>query len=246
MNLYSKNMKEILRSIYGADSYVLDYQMKRYNKILEKFKNRFSEKELYYFSTPGRIELGGNHTDHNLGRVLAASVSMDSIAVASKSNTNKVTLFSEGYDEPFEIELNNINKRESEVGTTNSILRGIAARFIDLGYSVGGFNAVMTSDVFPGSGISSSASVEVLLGTIFNELFNNGKIRKEEIAIIGQWSENNYFGKPCGLMDQMACAVGGIIAIDLEDSDNPKVEKVDFDFDNQKYKLLVVDTGGSH
>jgi galactokinase len=144
------------------------------------------------------------------------------------------------------LNLKELNPKKEEEGDTKSLIRGIAARFKELGYNVSGFNAVMTSDVLPGSGLSSSASVEILIGNIFNMLFNNGTISNEELAIIGQYAENNYFGKPCGLMDQMACSVGGIIAIDFENNDKPIVEKIDFNFQETKYNLIVVDTGGNH
>lgn len=134
----------------------------------------------------------------------------------------------------------------SEVGATNSLIRGIASRFVQLGYNIGGFKACITSDVLQGSGLSSSASIEVLIGTIFNHLYNEGKITPEEIAKVGQYAENIYFKKPCGLMDQMACAIGGIISIDFSDPDNPAVDKLDFEFQSTNYKLVVVDTEGSH
>jgi galactokinase len=155
-------------------------------------------------------------------------------------------MYSEGYSEPFIVDLSNLSMQKEEKESTSALIRGIAARFNDLKYNLGGFNAYMTSDVLPGSGLSSSASVEVLIGTIFNYLFNEGKIAPEEIAIVGQYAENNYFGKPCGLMDQMTCAVGGIITIDFKEPQHPIVNKVNFDFSSQDYSLIVVDTGGNH
>ncbi|MCB0730599.1 MAG: galactokinase, partial [Ignavibacteriae bacterium] len=152
----------------------------------------------------------------------------------------------EGYDKPFKVNINELFKINTEEGTTSSLIKGIAYKIKELGFKLGGFNAFMTSNVLPGSGLSSSASVEVLIGSVFNVLFNENKIDNKEIAKIGQWAENNYFGKPCGLMDQMACALGGIISIDFEDPQNPNIEKVDYNFDKQNYKLLIVDTGGSH
>ncbi|MCB0315226.1 MAG: galactokinase, partial [Calditrichaeota bacterium] len=159
---------------------------------------------------------------------------------------NRVVLYSEGYDGPFSVDLTRLEVVTAERETTAALIRGIAARFRELGYRIGGFNACLTSAVLPGSGLSSSAAVEVLIGTIFNVLFNDGTIPPETIAAIGQYAENHHFGKPCGLMDQMACAVGGIVHIDFKDPQQPLVEKVDFDFAAQQYRLLVVNTGGSH
>ncbi len=241
-----ENYSEVLRKLYGNDALVVKEQLSRYIRLFEMYNDHFTNQEVYLFSAPGRTEIGGNHTDHNLGRVIASSINLDSIAVASKNDLHKITLYSDGYDEPFVVNLDELEIVKEEVGTTNSLIRGIAFKFNQLGYSIGGFSAVMTSDVLPGSGLSSSASVEVLVGSIFNVLFNKGKVSNEEIAIIGQYAENNYFDKPCGLMDQMACAVGGIIAIDFKDPKNPIVEKVDFAFEAQGYKLLIVDTGGNH
>ena len=240
------NFSEILRKIYGNNQTVQKAKLFRYNNLMNRFSEHFTDNEVFLFSTPGRTEIGGNHTDHNLGRVIAASVNLDTIAITSKNENKNVTLYSDGYDKPFEINLNSLDKRNEEEGTTNSLIRGIASRFIQLGYNIGGFNGVMTSDVLPGSGLSSSASVEVMICNIFNSLYNDDKVPKEELAKIGQWAENNYFGKPCGLMDQLACAFGGIISIDFINPEKPEIKKVNFDFESQGYKLLIVDTGGNH
>jgi galactokinase len=238
--------RSIFKKLYGYDDYVLKSQQKRYDKLSNDFTTHFGIQTPQLFSTPGRTEIGGNHTDHNHGRVLAASVNVDSIAAAAKNNSDKITLFSEGYAEPFEVKLDDLSAQESEQGTTAALVRGIATRVQQLQYKIGGFEAYVTSDVLPGSGLSSSASIEVLLGTIFNALFNEGKIPPETIAMIGQFAENVYFGKPCGLMDQMTCAVGGIVSIDFKNPQMPLVKKVDFDFSVRDYRLLVVNTGGSH
>jgi galactokinase len=205
----------------------------------------FKEEPTHYFSSPGRTELSGNHTDHNHGFVLAASINLDSVACVAKEDS-MIKIFSEGYKKPFVINLGNLKKLKKEAGTTNSLIRGIASGFKEKGYNIGGFNAVIGSDVLQGSGLSSSASIEILIGTIFNTLYNNGKILPEEIAKIGQDAENIYFEKSCGLMDQMACAVGGIISIDFYDPLKPKIKKINFDFTRQKYSLVFVHTGGSH
>jgi len=234
------------KKVYGTNEKVLEFQYERYSDLLEKHSEYFGLKEVHLFSTPGRTEIGGNHTDHNHGRVLAGSINLDSIAVVNKNKENKVTLYSEGYEEPFVVDLNSLAPRKHEQGDTNSLIRGIAARFVEIGYKIGASSGVLSSDVLRGSGLSSSASIEVLIGTIFNALYNRESISVEEIAKISQYTENVYFGKPCGLMDQMACAVGGIITIDFADEENPIVERVEFDFKATDYNLIVVDTGESH
>ncbi len=246
MNPEILKFKDIFSNIYSSDPGVLESQFNRYNDLLEYFHGVFAEQDVEYFSTPGRTEIGGNHTDHNHGRVLAGSINLDSIAIAAGNQSNQVRVHSKGYDTPFYVDLGDLDVNEKEKGTTTALIRGIAARLKQLGYQTGGFNACITSDVLPGSGLSSSASIEVLIGTIFNSLFNENAIKPETIAIIGQYSENNYFGKPCGLMDQVACAMGGIITIDFKSPQEPVINKVNFDFDAQNYNLIVVDTGGTH
>lgn len=240
------DLRNILEKLYGLDENTLLYQLKRYNGLLDSFNSKFDENDIYLFSTPGRTELGGNHTDHNLGKVITASISLDSIGVVSKNNENHIKLYSEGYGKPFIVDLNNLDRVKEEKGTTNSLIRGIVSRFVQLGYKIGGFNGVITSNVLPGSGLSSSASVEVLFGNILSSLYNDGKVSNVELAKIGQWSENNYFGKPCGLMDQLGCALGGIIAIDFENPDEPKIEQLNYDFNSKGYKVIIIDTGGNH
>jgi len=246
MNFDENNLRNALRKVYGKEKAVLDSQMERYNTLVSKHKEQFGNKELHLFSAPGRTELGGNHTDHNHGLVLTASVNLDSIAVCSRNNNNEVTIFSEGYDEPFIVKLSDLISKKEEEGTTNALIRGIASRLAALGFSTGGFDAFISSDVLIGSGLSSSASIEVLIGTVFNVLFNGNKISSEQIALVGQYAENRFFGKPCGLMDQLASVVGGIITIDFENSQSPAVEKVDFNFESSDHRLIVVNTGGSH
>ena len=247
MTLDFKKLRSIFSEIYcSKDDIILSKKIELFEELVEKFKKIFQKNDLHFFSTPGRTEIGGNHTDHNHGRVLAGSVNLDSIAVAAKTGSNTVTVHSEGYAEPFIVNLDQLEKIADEKETTSALIRGIVARFNQLGFQIGGFNAFITSDVLPGSGLSSSASIEVLIGTIFNYLFNNGKISPQQIAIIGQFAENEYFGKPCGLMDQTTCAVGGIVTIDFKHPKEPVVKKVNFDFASQNYSLLVVDTEGNH
>jgi len=235
-----------LKKLYGDNAEDFNYQLNRYTQLQKKFVEKFNESELDYFSTPGRTEIGGNHTDHNAGIVLAGSVNLDTIAAAARNDENVITIYSEGFSNSFTVDIEDLNQNKLEEGTTIALIRGIVSRFKQLNYKVGGFNAFISSNVLIGSGLSSSASIEVLIGTILNVYFNDGKISAEEIAIIGQYAENEYFGKPCGLMDQMACSVGGIISIDFKELQNPIVTKVNFDFNTQDYSLLIVDTGGSH
>lgn len=246
MNGRLSEFDHALRQIYGVDPHILERQNERYQQLLDQFKSKFGKGLTHLFSTPGRTEIGGNHTDHNHGRVLAASVNLDAIAVAAKNKDDRITLYSAGYENAFVINLNRLDPVEKEQGTTDALIRGIAARFKTLGFQIGGFNACISSDVLQGSGLSSSAAIEVLIGSILNGLYNDGAISAEILAMIGQYAENEYFGKPCGLMDQMACAVGGIITIDFENPGAPIVERVTFNFEAQKYRVLVVDTGGNH
>ncbi|MDX2430846.1 MAG: galactokinase family protein [Bacteroides sp.] len=239
-------MDSLLEKIYGSDPGTVLKQKGRYKELAGLYREKFGEEEPHFFSTPGRTEIGGNHTDHNYGRVLAGSINLDSIAVAAANGSERVKVYSMGYESPFEVALDRLEPGKDEYGTTTSLIRGIAARLKELGYKIGGFNAYITSDVLPGSGLSSSASIEVLIGNIISSLFNEDRIEPEVLAITGQYAENNFFGKPCGLMDQVACAMGGIVTIDFKDPQNPEIRKVDFDFAAQDYSMIVVDTGGTH
>jgi galactokinase len=238
--------ESILKELYGENEIELQRQRDRYQNLLDQHKQIFKTENVKIISTPGRTEIGGNHTDHNHGKVLAGSINLDSIAVTSISDTNLVTLYSEGYDKPFVVNLNNLLFVPNEKGTTSALIRGIAARIVEMGYKIGGFNAMVSSDVLPGSGLSSSASIEVLIGTIFNSLFNENKIPAEDLAKTGQYAENLFFGKPCGLMDQMACAMGGIISIDFKNPQEPIMEKIEYDLEKQGFGLVVVNTKGNH
>jgi galactokinase len=233
------------KELYGTNQAVLDKQEKRYNSLIDKFNDVYGKREIMLFSSPGRTEIGGNHTDHNYGRVLAGAVNMDNIAVAAKNNTNIVSILSSGYDK-FEVDLSNLNPNTAEKFTSASIIRGISSRLKELGFAIGGFDCCIDSGVPVGSGLSSSASFEVLIGAIISHLFNNGKLEAVQNAIIGQYAENVFFGKPCGLMDQTACAVGGLVTIDFEDPSKPVVKKVNFDFVATGFSLVITDTGGNH
>ncbi|MFO7447989.1 MAG: galactokinase family protein [Ignavibacteriaceae bacterium] len=237
------NLKNLLSKLYNND---LDEQVPRYSGLIKEFVEKFGREDYQLFSSPGRTEIGGNHTDHNHGKVIAASINLDSIAVASPRKKNEVILYSEGYKDAFVVNLDTSGPVKEEKLTTSALIRGVAAGFKKYGYKTGGFEACITSNVLVGSGLSSSASIEVLIGTIFNFFYNEGKVPADQIAIIGQYSENNYFGKPCGLMDQVACATGGIITIDFYDPQNPVIKKINFDFLETRYRLIVVNTEGNH
>lgn len=198
-----------------------------------------------YFSAPGRTEIGGNHTDHQRGRVLAAAVDLDTRAAVRENGTNTIRVLSEGYP-PCCVDLTDLTPNQLEINTTAALVRGVAARFEQLGCTVRGFDAHVSSTVLPGSGLSSSAAFEVLMGTVINVLFFGGRATATQIAAIGQYAENVYFGKPCGLMDQMASAVGGLVFIDFCDPEVPVVKKVDFDFSACGYALCIIDTRASH
>ena len=201
--------------------------------------------DIYHFSAPGRTEIGGNHTDHQHGCVIAAAVNMETTAEVTLNGTNIIRVDSEGY-RPVEIDLGDLNAKESEKNTTAALIRGVAAAFAQRGYKLAGFDAKVKSTVLPGSGLSSSAAFEVLIGRILNGLFADNVISDIEIAQIGQYAENVYYGKPSGLMDQMASSVGGLVFIDFNDPKTPIVEKVDYDFAHSGYTLCTIDSGADH
>jgi galactokinase len=235
----------VFRGLYGNDPAELKRNADRYKALLNRFDSEFGTNDPEFFSSPGRTEIGGNHTDHNYGRVLAGAVNLDNVAVAAINNSGTIRILSEGYPK-FEVNLSSLKAEESEKYTSAALVRGICARFKELGYEIGGFDACIDGGVPKGSGLSSSASFEVLIGAILSELFNGSKVDPIQNAIIGQYSENNYFGKPCGLMDQTACAMGGLITIDFKDPSNPVVKKVNFDFVATGFSLVITDTGGNH
>lgn len=225
--------------LYGRNA-DLPAQRRRYLKIVDADTR-------WVFSTSGRTELAGNHTDHNLGFVLAASINLDTIAAVKPDSEPVVTIASEGY-EPVKVDITDLAVHEDEKGRTAALVRGIARSFADRGFAISGFHARTTSSVLKGSGLSSSAAIEVLTATIFNHLFAADSLSTTVLAQIGQYAENVYFGKPCGLMDQVACANGGIVSIDFADPAKPRVRTVNFAFDDQEHghSLVVVDTGGNH
>ena len=215
-----------------------------YEELKTKFTKQYQKDPDYIFSAPGRTEIGGNHTDHQHGCVLAGTVNRETVAAVKANKDNRVRIDSDGYPF-FEVDLNDLSVHDNEKATSVSVVRGIAARLKQLGHEVGGFDACVTSEVPAGSGLSSSAAFEVLIGTIFNELYGCG-CTPELIAQIGQYAENNYFGKPCGLMDQTASACGNIITIDFKDPSKPIIKPVNFDFATSGYALCIIDTGANH
>ncbi|SFQ45512.1 galactokinase [Lachnospiraceae bacterium XBB1006] len=231
-------------SIYGTKD-ALPYQEQRYHQALDAFEKQFGPGNACLFSAPGRTEIGGNHTDHQHGRVLAASIHLDAIAVARPCAQPLIRLRSEGYD-LMEVSIDNLDVTPSAYGTTASLIRGVCAGFSKHGYTIGGFDAYVTSDVLIGAGLSSSAAFETLLGTILSHFYNDGKVDAISIAQIGQFAENVYFGKPCGLMDQMACSVGDLVAIDFANPQEPQVTQIANPLSDAGYCLCVTDTKGSH
>lgn len=243
-DIQSGELDERLIEIYGIE--YLAKTKQRIFQLCERFESEFDpDADVALFSAPGRTEIGGNHTDHQRGRVLAAAVNMDVLALAAKNNTSVARCRSDGFLIK-DVDLDDTDVIESEKFTSESLIRGVSASFRALDFKTGGFDAVIASTVLKGSGISSSAAFEVALGTLFNHLFNDAAIPAQMIAKIGQAAENIYFGKPCGLMDQMAIAVGGFVGIDFFDPNQAEVEKIDFDFSNSGYTLCIIDTGGSH
>ncbi len=240
----NREMDDRLADIYG-DKGMVDMQNNRYLKALECYEALFGAGEVEVYSAPGRTEIGGNHTDHQHGRVLAGSVNLDTIAVVGFHDKNTIELVSEGY-EPLSVSLDELTVDESLYGTTAALIKGVVAGLQNRGYKVAPFKAYMTSNVLNGAGLSSSAAFETAIGTILSGLYNDMQISPVEIAIIGQYAENVYFGKPCGLMDQMACSVGSIVEIDFQNPTEPIVEKVTFDLAKEGYSLCIVDTKGSH
>ena len=233
-------------TLYGAGEGVLTAQKERYGKLVERFEKRFGEDagELCFFSAPGRTEIGGNHTDHNNGRVLAAAVNLDTIACVAKTDDGVIVVDSEGFP-PITVKIDALEVREADFGTTLSLIRGTAGIMQQMGYKVGGFRATISSSVLRGSGLSSSAAFEVLICAILDGLYNGFVIDAKTRAVIAQKVENVFFGKPCGLMDQMASSVGGMVTIDFETED-AKVEAIACDFAARGYALCVVNTGGNH
>lgn len=241
----SENKKNTytIKELYGINNETS--QSERYKKAVKSFKELYGDCEYRIFSASGRTEVGGNHTDHNFGKVLAAGVSLDVIAIVKQTDDNIIEVKSEGFPKDV-VDLSDLSVHSEEEGKSSSLIRGVAAGFKNKNYGIGGFKAYTTSNVLKGSGLSSSAAFEVLIGTILNYLYNNLKAGNVEIAQIAQYAENVYFGKPSGLMDQMASSVGSFITIDFENPEQPIIDKIDFDFEKCGHSLCIVDTKGNH
>lgn len=235
---------ELLTDIY-LDESRLSYQRARYVTAIERFERLFGEAEVSVYSAPGRSEIGGNHTDHQNGEVLAASVNVDVIAVVAASDDDVVTVVSGDYA-PIKIALDDLEMRKEEEGTTRALIKGVLHGIKEHGGRIGGFKAYMTSDVLVGAGLSSSAAFETIIGTVVSGLYNDMAISPADIALVGKYAENVYFGKPSGLMDQMASSVGSLVHIDFADKDNPVIEEVSCDLGAYGYSLCITDTKGSH
>jgi len=239
----TKGFQKRLAELYGKAEAA--FQARRYQDLADRAAEAFGGRPRF-FSAPGRTELGGNHTDHNRGRVLCAAITLDAVAAVLPSEGMEVELWSDGWESPFRLDLARLEPVDSERGSTEALVRGVAAGFAEAGFRIGGFKAIINSRVLPGSGLSSSAALEVLLGAVLSGLYNQGVVRPEELARIGQQAENLHFRKPCGLMDQTASAVGGVLLIDFENPEEPRIKRIKADFEKEGFALAVVATGGSH
>lgn len=232
--------------IYSCTEAEKEQYIKRLEKAIDGFSETFSEScDIRIFSAPGRTEIGGNHTDHQRGAALGGGLNLDIVGVCRPNGTNTVNIKSEGYDLDT-VDLSELDAKKDEYGKSRALVRGVAAGVSKLGYTVGGFDAYLTSSVLKGSGMSSSAAYEVLIANMMNGLFADGKIDAVTIAKIGQRAENTYFGKPCGLLDQMASSVSGMVFMDFKNAENPEVEKIEFDFSKTNHALCIIDTGADH
>ncbi len=236
-----------LAALYGAADRTLETQRKRYIETLRGFEKNFGgERDIAIYSVPGRVELCGNHTDHNHGVVLAAAVDLDIIAAVSKTDNDTIRIRTKGYESGAGVGLSRLKPVDTERGKSAAMIRGVAAGIAEHGGKIGGFDAYTASNVLKGSGLSSSAAFEICVGTILNAEYNDERFTPIELGIIGQRAENDYFGKPSGLMDQISCAVGGVVWIDFANPSAPVVRKIPFDLSSRGFRLVVTDTGGSH
>ena len=242
--IYRGEFDSRLLDVYGEESH-MEYQRIRYTDAISRFEKIYGAGEISVFSAPGRSEIGGNHTDHQHGEVLAASINLDAIGVVKKTGDRVVRLVSDDYPEVV-VDLEDMSVKEEEKGTTLALVKGVLAGFMEYKLNIGGFCAYITSDVLIGAGLSSSAAFETLIGTILSGLYNDMSVSPVLIARIGQYAENVYFGKPCGLMDQMASSVGNLVHIDFKNPQEPLVERVDCDMEKYGYSLCITDTKGSH
>lgn len=243
--IHSGEFGDKLAKLYGDNPEILAAQAERYDSLAGEYAKRFEGSDVYLFSSPGRSEISGNHTDHNLGKIIATSINMDCVAVAAKTADRKVSISSLTYDEEFTIDLDNREEGGRHSGTY-TLVEGILEGFEKFGYQIGGFNACITSDVISAAGVSSSASFEMLICAIINDFYNHSALDTVVLAKIGQYAENTKWNKASGLLDQMACGYGGLVTIDFKDSANPVIKPVNFEAIDKDYELLIVPTGANH
>lgn len=242
----SNQYNDIMKKLYFTDEAVASQKI-RYKSLVELYASLYPvNDEIRFFSAPGRTEVCGNHTDHNRGKVMAAAINLDAIAAACKNDENIVRVKSAEYEKIDVVDITDLEPHCEEYGKSAGLIRGVCAGFKNRGYKIGGFNTATMTQVLSGSGLSSSAAFEVLIGTVMNYLYNDGKVSAVEIAQIAQYAENVFFDKPCGLMDQMACSVGSFVKIDFKDTDNPIIEPVEFDFASCGHSLCIIDTRANH
>lgn len=240
--LHSPEATALFRQLYGADR--ASSNVLRYEHLAQKFVETFGNMEFEYFSSPGRTEISGNHTDHNHGKILAGSIHLDCVAVAAKTDSGRITIVDETYQERYDLSVT--DRVSNETTGTLALLKGLLAGFQERGLTVGGFNAYVATDVISAAGVSSSASFEMLICCILNTFYHDGALDVVTLAKIGKYAENQYWNKQSGLLDQLSCAVGGIITIDFANIDAPSIQKVDFSFDDVGYDLVIVNTGKGH
>lgn len=241
--LESGKAGQLMERLYGAEGAAENQA--RYRSLIEKFQKTFGDKDILMFSSPGRTEISGNHTDHNHGKVLAGSINLDCVGIAAKNDSPVVHIISETFHQDITVDLNHLEPSERKAGTED-LIKGLLKGFLESGYEIGGFDALVTSNVISSAGVSSSAAFEMLLCSMINRFFNEGRMDTVAYAHIGKYAENVYWDKASGLLDQMACAVGGLITIDFVEPAVPKVEKIDFDFASQDHSLIIVQTGKGH
>lgn len=240
--LETEGAKHLMRQLYGETA---EENVNRYRHVVQRFHDTFGDQDMMLFSSPGRTEISGNHTDHNHGKVLAGSINLDCVAVGAINHSSKVNIISETFNQDLTIDLNDLTPSQKKAGTVD-LIKGLLKGFEESGYKIGGFDAYITSNVISSAGVSSSASFEMLLCSMINRFFNEGRMDTVAYAHIGKYAENVYWDKASGLLDQMACAVGGLITIDFLNPNEPKVEKIDFDFASRNHSLIIVQTGRGH
>ena len=233
----------LMESLYGRAQ--AEENKKRYQAMVDGYVQTFGDGDIKLFSSPGRTEISGNHTDHNHGKVLAGSINLDCVGAAAKNDSRQIRIVSETYNQDFTIDLDHLEVSPKAAGTID-LVKGMLKGFESFGYQIGGFNAYLTSNVISAAGVSSSAAFEMLICSMINTFYNEGKLDAVAYAHIGKYAENHYWNKASGLLDQMACAVGGLITIDFVNPAEPVMEKIDFDFGSQDHSLIIVQTGKGH